>query len=446
MILGAKFMVVMIYEYLTELVFLLPIMAAFGIKSGAGILYYAYAIIIFLTVPIVPLVVSSLISMIIMRFIPFTKNKDAFKTVAGVFGLALAIGFNIVFQRMGANSQNQDQLMLLMLQGNNSLLNTTSKFIPTVKAAANAMLYSSDIKGIINLLLFLFISLAALGILLLLGEVLYFKGVIGISEASSKRKKLSKKELDESTTQNSMLKSYIAKELKLLFRTPAYFMNCVLMNFLFPIIFLIPVFSQPEIAKSLGTVRYIIKGGNVPGYILSMAFGFMMFIAVSNPTASTAISREGQNIFVCKYLPVSYKKQIMAKVLSSIILNCIGLGLMIILAMVILLPPVYMLVQLLIMAALITLFASFMGIFIDLNFPKLGWDNEQRAVKQNMNVIISMFGGIVVTGLVILVVSMFGLGIWSAFGVYIAVFAVLDVVLFWLISTVGVKMFGKIQV
>jgi hypothetical protein len=141
------------------------------------------------------------------------KNKDAFKTVAGVFGLALAIGFNIVFQRMGANSQNQDQLMLLMLQGNNSLLNTTSKFIPTVKAAANAMLYSSDIKGIINLLLFLFISLAALGILLLLGEVLYFKGVIGISEASSKRKKLSKKELDESTTQNSMLKSYIAKEL-----------------------------------------------------------------------------------------------------------------------------------------------------------------------------------------------------------------------------------------
>ena len=67
-ILAAKFTVTLLYEYLTEILFLAPILIAFGIKSHGGIFYYFNAAVIFLTLPIAPLVYASIISMIIMRF------------------------------------------------------------------------------------------------------------------------------------------------------------------------------------------------------------------------------------------------------------------------------------------------------------------------------------------------------------------------------------------
>ncbi len=445
MIIGSKFTVVMLYEYLTMLVFLLPIMVTFGVMSKAGILYYLYMILIFLAIPVVPLVVASLISMLIMRFLPFAKNKDAFRTIAGILGLGIGIGCNIVFQKLGSSTENPEQLVQLMMQGNNSLVGTSSKLFPSAKLAVNAMLYSGELKGLVNLILFFVVSIALILILLILGEALYFKGAIGISEASSKRRKLSKRELEESTVQSSSLKSYTVKELKILFRTPAYFMNCVLMNFLFPVIFLIPFFSQPQMMSELGKVRDVLNSNSVPGIVIGIIFGFMMFISVANPTSTTSISREGQNIFVCKYLPISYKKQIMAKVLSGIILNFIGLGLMIIVAMVILVPPVYLLIQVIIIAVLVSLFANFIGILIDLNFPKLQWDTEQRAVKQNMNVLILMLLGFIIGGISVAAVAILGLKLWTAFGTLAGIYLVLDILLYWILSTAGVKMFSKIQ-
>lgn len=444
-ILGAKFAVVLCYEYLTELVFLLPIIITYGIISHSGVGYYAYGAIVFLATPIVPLVVASLISMIIMRFTPFAKNKDAFKTIAGVLGLGISIGFNMFFQRFGTGSQSQEQIMQMMAQGNNSLIGTSSKLFPTAKLAVNAMVFNGEVKGLVNILLFIVITVALLMLLMLLGEALYFKGVVGISESASKRKKLSKEELEQNTVQSSSLKSYTIKELKLLVRTPAYFMNCVLMNFLFPVILLIPVFSQPELLNNLDKVRSALNGSNLPGFIIAIACGVMIFIAVANPTACTAISREGKNVFVCKYLPISYEKQIAAKVLSAIILNCIGLGMIIITFMVVLLPPVYLLVQIIVIAVLVTIFAAFGGILIDLSFPKLQWDNEQRAVKQNMNVLLQMLLGFVVGGITIFAILALHLSLWSSFGILAAVYGVLDILMFWIVRTYGVSSFRKLE-
>jgi len=443
-IISAKFTVVLVYEYLTELLFMLPICVTYGVLSHSGIIFYLYLIVVFLTLPIVPLVVASFISMIIMRFIPFAKNKDAFKTIAGVLGLAIALGVNFAFQKLGSNAGKEGQMLELMAKGNNSLIQTTSSLFPTAKLATNALVFNTASYGLYNMLLYLVITIVLLAILLILGEALYFKGVIGISEAASKRKKLSNKELEESTIQSSALKSYTIKELKILFRTPAYFMNCVLMNFLFPIILLIPVFSQPELFSQLEKAKMFLNQPKPPGFLIAIVCGVMMFVSVANPTACTAISREGKNLFTCKYMPISYGKQIAAKILSAIILNLIGIGLLIITAMVIFIPPVYLLIQIVIIAILVTLFAAFLGILIDLTYPKLDWDNEQRAVKQNINVIILMLLGTVIAGLTIVIIIYTKLSLWQAFGAIVIVFGVLDCILYWLISTYGVTKFKNI--
>lgn len=444
MIIGSKFTVVLIYEYLTEILFLLPIVITYGIMSASGFVYYLYSIIIFLLLPIVPLVVSSLISMFIMRFAPFTKNKDAFRTIAGVLGLIIALGFSFAFQKLGGNTQSAEDIVKLMMQGKNSLVGTSSAMFPAAKLAVNSMIYSGETRGLLNMFLFLIITAAFMGVLFIIGDNIYFKGVVGISESSSKRRKLRKKELEESTTQNSTLKAYTIKELKILFRTPAYFMNCVLMNFLFPIVLFIPALAQPDMMKDLHMAKELLNKGTLPGTIIAVCFGVIMFISVANPTACTAISREGSNIFVCKYLPISYKKQIMSKVLSAVLLNFIGVGLLVLTLSIVLNPPVYLIIQVIILSVIITFFASFVGIFIDLMFPKLLWDNEQRAVKNNLNVIILMLVGFAVGTVTILGTVLLRLNVWTAFGILTIIYGILDLGLYFLLSSVGVKVFSKI--
>lgn len=444
MIIGSKFTVVLIYEYLTEILFLLPIVITYGIMSASGFVYYLYSIIIFLLLPIVPLVVSSLISMFIMRFAPFTKNKDAFRTIAGVLGLIIALGFSFAFQKLGGNTQSAEDIVKLMMQGKNSLVGTSSAMFPAAKLAVNSMIYSGETRGLLNMFLFLIITAAFMGVLFIIGDNIYFKGVVGISESSSKRRKLRKKELEESTTQNSTLKAYTIKELKILFRTPAYFMNCVLMNFLFPIVLFIPALAQPDMMKDLHMAKELLNKGTLSGTIIAVCFGVIMFISVANPTACTAISREGSNIFVCKYLPISYKKQIMSKVLSAVLLNFIGVGLLVLTLSIVLNPPVYLIIQVIILSVIITFFASFVGIFIDLMFPKLLWDNEQRAVKNNLNVIILMLVGFAVGTVTILGTVLLRLNVWTAFGILTIIYGILDLGLYFLLSSVGVKVFSKI--
>jgi ABC-2 type transport system permease protein len=60
--------VVLCYEYLTELPFLLPPILVFGVKSGAPPLYWLYAGLGFLALPLVPLTLASLLSIVVMRF------------------------------------------------------------------------------------------------------------------------------------------------------------------------------------------------------------------------------------------------------------------------------------------------------------------------------------------------------------------------------------------
>lgn len=444
-IMGAKFTVVLIYEYATELIVLLPILITYGIKSGAGILYYIYSIIIFFTLPIIPLVIDAFINMIIMRFTGIAKNKDAFKTIAGICSMVFAIGLNVIMQKVGRTVGSKEQLAQMFMNGDTSVGSNVSKLFPSAKIAANSLIYSGGIKGLMNLIIFLVITIALFAILMVLGEALYLKEVIGLSQSSSKRKKLSRRELEEKTVQNSALWSYTLKELRVLFRTPAYFMNCVIVNFIFPIVILIPMLTQPDFGEAIAQAKKAFNTGSVSGIILAISLGVMMFICAGNPVAATSISREGSNIFVSKYMPISYKKQIMAKVLSGVILSFIGIILVVITFMVMVHPPVYLVILILITSIFINFLISFLGVLIDLNFPKLQWDNEQRAVKNNFNTVINLMLCLVLGGITIFGVVMLRLNIWMSFAGIVVVYGLIDIVLYIVISTIGVELFEKIE-
>lgn len=399
-ILGAKFTVALFYEYFTEAILLLPLLIVYGAKSNGIFLYYFYGVILFLILPVIPLSIASFIIMIIMSFTNVGKHKDKLKILGGIAAMFLAVGINIWMQKIGMSTSNPEEMLKMLRSGNNSLISISNKIFPGSSIAAKALVLSSNFQGFMNMLLFLGITVVIILIFLAFGEKLYFKGVIGISEISSKRKELTVKELKKSVSRNSSIKALTIKELKILFRTPIYFMNCILMNFLWPVFILIPIFTQPEMMNNIGEVAVLARDPKFIGLIVGISLSASLFLSSSNGITSTAISREGKNLFISKYIPINYTTQLTAKLLSGVIMSTISIVMMLLVAVILIKPPVYLPIIILFLSLPAIVFISIVGILIDLNFPKLNWDNEVKAVKQNFNVVITLLIGVIIAGII----------------------------------------------
>jgi ABC-2 type transport system permease protein len=356
-----------------------------------------------------------------------------------------AVFVNIKSQSFFSGLSNPEQLQAMLTPGDNTLMGIMSGIFPANKLYAIALVNNANIKGLVNILLYVAISILFTALFLTLGESLYFKGLVGISETKSKRKKLTTEQFDKSVVKSSIIKSYTIKELKLLFRSPSYFINCVLINFLLPIFLFIPFLAGAESGLGISEIRGYVVSGKYEGIILAIAFAAILFATGTNGVTSTAISREGANIFISKYIAVSYYDQIMAKIMTGIILGMVATLSMLAAAIFIMLPPIHLIVLILITGFVGVVFTSFVGILIDLNFPKLNWDNEQKAVKQNMNLMISMLIGTVVAAIVVIPVIIFHLNVWLVLAGLVLIFGFANAVLYGLIKSAGVSLFEKIE-
>jgi len=443
-IIGAKFIVVTIYEYLTEIVVLVPVLLIYGIKSGGGILYYLYSAIIFLTLPVIPLVVSSLIIMPIMRFTGIIKNKDRFRYFASILGIGIAVGVQFVSTRFVDGNISQEGLESVLEQLE-SKISTVTSFFPSAKYAAMSLIRSVDVAGILNMLLFLGLTTIIMTVFLYLSQKLYFKGVMGISETGSKRKAMSNRELKRVTEKRAVAFTYFLKEIRIILRTPPFFINCILGNFIWPIIILISSLSNSNSGMNLEQLGSIIRQNGDNGLIIAIGFAFSVFLASINSVASTAISREGQNLYFSKYIPLGYTKQILVKVMSAVAISVFGVGITLGFICYLIKLNIYTAALMVIASLIGILFSSFTGIVFDLLNPKLNWDNEQKAVKQNFNVLFNMLACIIFAGAFIAFVFIMGLNILQTLIATILIFGTFNALLYYFVSTIGVKLFKRIE-
>ncbi|MBC8062504.1 MAG: hypothetical protein H7Y18_17815 [Clostridiaceae bacterium] len=444
-ILASKFSVTLIYEYLIELLFLVPILIVYGIKSGGGIAYYALSIIMFFTLPVIPLVIASVLAMILMRFTNIGKNKDRFKVISSMVLVVGVFGFNIYINKISASNSSPEQIQSLLSQGNNSLIVVVTTIFINAKIAALSMINLGSLKCFANLGIYLAMTLCSFLLFLLLAQGLYFKGVIGLNQSVTKHKKLTSDILEKGTISSSATKAIFIKELKLLFRTPIYFINCVLMNFLWPIFILFPIAIKPGGINEIKKLSLNFSNSASSGIAIAVFFAVSVIITALNFITSTSISREGQNVFFMKYIPISYKKQINAKMLSGILMSTIAVTLMLIVSIILIKPDLSLIIIAVLVSALGIIFASETGMLIDLYYPKLVWDNEQKAVKQNLNTIVNMVLCFVFSGITIFIVIKFNLQLISVVLFIIILFGLLDYILYFLLMTLGINQLKKLE-
>lgn len=396
-ILTSKFLVSLVYEYFLMIIIFVPLLVIYGVKDSAGILYYVYSIVALLFIPILPLVAASIISMVIMRFSKKFKNRDRFNMIAGVLSLFLALGLNFGLQYVTQRLSEGQTIIQDITQL--PALKVTAYVFPTNHFAIESLISYTSIKGLLSLVIMIVIALASILLFYFIGNALYFKGVMGVTESKADRKVLTSAQMQKETSSRNVLLSYSLKELKLVLRTPSYFMNCVLISLIYPLFFLIPfAMGSSEDAQEMDAALQFIR--DVDGGVLIMVMvgaGFLM--GSINIISSTAISREGKNFFFVKYIPVSYMTQIYAKILSSFYVEAMGMVILYLIMIFLLKVSPMILAVSFILVLMASLVVNQIGIFFDILWPKLNWDTEQKAVKQNFNSMIHMFLGFALTAL-----------------------------------------------
>lgn len=382
----SKFSLSMVYEFLTIFVISTPIIIGYISIMNPNVLFYLMLVVVLLTIAIVPLAFAGLIIMVIMAFVPFFKNRDFFNYASGFLALTFAIGLNYLMG--GTATLDQNSLIQLLNNGNNSLLGIMKIAFPNVPFAISALVNSN----ILDFVIYLVITALILVGFVFVSKLVYFKGVIGVNETSASRKNLNLKAYNKITSSKGVIFSYFVKEMKLMIRTPVYLLNNISTVILIPAILLVTLVSgvgaDDEVVMLINSIDW--SSGSILLIITFAGFVVGIMMSTMNLITVTSLSREGTNIYYMKLIPMSYVKQIQAKILSGVVVSMVGILFMLVPAWIFFKIQFHLIFFAFIASILGMIFINYLGMIVDLIHPKLIWEQETAAVKNNLNSVFTM--------------------------------------------------------
>lgn len=395
-ILMAKWNVLVISNYIIEIFIVLPALILYGIMLDQGVLYYLYAALVFVLLPVIPVILISFLMSILMRFTKFIKNKDFVQYLTVAITLLIVIGVQFI----GTGEQITEAEVYEMLTKTNGVVEYMSKAFSTITVSLKALINSENLSGLINIVILFVVTVIFYILLAKFSSKMYIKSATSSLSNGIKRKENLK---ISGYKQNSKVGSYIKKEFLNLIRNPIFCMQCILPPILFPFIFAIPIYleiSKDEVATS--EFMQVANSFLASPAMLGIVLAILGFIFMFNFISATAVSRDSENAILMKTFPISLKKQTIYKMLPAVIMNVFPiLFVLVVLKLLVGVSYIYLGI-IAILGMLVNFLVNYIGIIIDLKNPKLNWSSEYTVVKQNMNIFYLMVVVLIEVGILVL--------------------------------------------
>ena len=396
-LLNSKILNMIISEYEMELIMLAIPMVVYGILTKATFLFYIYMIAILLILPIIPILITSLVIAIIMRFTNKIKNKSK------VIYITLILTSLIVGIITSSFNSQQDfsvsNVKNIILKANGVAESIADSFT-LIKPIMNTLLNYNNIEGLKNLILYVIENLICYVLIIEIMSKIYLKGAIGATINSKKNVKSREAELTlKDFKKRSKFKTYVSKEFKTLVRTPIFCIECIIVPILYPFFIFFTIIGMTEFASMVGLDLWE-KIRNVAiepfGLAITLAVGQIFYMM--NFTSIIAISRESKNAMISKYIPINLKKQFDLKIYLGTLFNMVA-AILVTLFYYMCTNNIMVSVVIFVMLYLINRIGEKFKILIDFHKPQLVWDTEYTMMKQNTNIMFELFYSLIVAGI-----------------------------------------------
>lgn len=387
----SKINVIIINQYLVAALIFAPFFIVYGIVEKLTFIYYIILLSVLLVINIVPVLLTALIVSLIMKVTKVIKNKDTIQYFSSFVAIVIIVAIQFLSTKIGELSNEEYGMMYVNFSNN---LDSKLTLFYTVKPIYNALVGSNLIERIKNIgVLYAETFITGLICIKLVSHT-YFKTLYGISKTSDE--KVSDKKLR--FNKKPLIKGYVSKEFKLLFRNPIFFMQCVVPIVIFPLIILIPFVvtyigahfngEQTELQESLNIIKTVL---NKDYMILSISIIAALLLNMLNYVSVTAISRDGSNATFMKSIPIPLYRQIIYKAVPGIIFGMFPMFYFLIFMICFGIAKPLNIFYYFICFMLINIYTNLACIDIDIKRPKIDWISEYAVVKQNLNMLFQLF-------------------------------------------------------
>ncbi len=391
----AKLIQIHIYQMGFFILIILPFLVGYTLAVGFSTSLLLLGFFLWMNA-IVTMIATSIVLVLIMSVSPWFKNKDAVTLILSMISLGFALYIN--YSIGGLDLSDPQAIAYSLIQGQQSLAQGFSSFLPHL---------SASVAMIVDFNWITFVAYVVLTTVFIIGSIVAFApilvNIMASFSGSSSTKKMTLKSLRSHQIKPAII-ALSMKELKLLFRTPVYFFNNILVMLILPIIFGFS-FIQGAGGNMIEFEALSTFIASQPIMLVVVSAGLSALFSTINLVTPTSISREGSSKYHMLLYPVEMSTQLYAKFISGILVSLIAILPLTILFIILNIQYIKLdliwIVGSLISMLIVMIFMNLFGLLVDVYHPKLVWENEQAAVKQNINFLFTFLGSAAIIALMV---------------------------------------------
>ncbi|WP_416828525.1 hypothetical protein [Ectobacillus polymachus] len=370
-ILLSKMLFLYLLNYLITLLITIPIVVIYGTETNANLLFYLFALITTIFIPLIPMEIGAFVSFLLGKLSTKFRSQNTVLLI-GSFILLLAFFAGPLF--IGGNTTTQVTALLPVIEKTVNLL-----FLPAVFMQGLRDLHVGD------LLLFAGINVVPFVLL----TAVFSKGFMSINAQMTETYKAETFQLTSLKT-SSIFNALVRKELRTYFSSYIYVLNTSFGMVLLTFFVIMTTFLGSDMLK-----QFIGISTNYPMELPIFMAIFTASVCLSCTTACS-ISIEGQTYWIAKSLPLDpwsiFKSKITVNLIVIMPLLVIDTGIVAVTYHVSFISSILLLV----VPSLYALLIASVGLLINLYVPKLIWSSPMIVVKQSSSVLLSMLFGFLV--------------------------------------------------
>lgn len=424
-ILLSRIFVILIVNYLYELLIAVPCIIVYFVNSPFDLLKLILFLLVLITLPLLTLTLSCVFGWFVAMFIRKVKNKTI-----------ITLLISLVFFGLYVYVINKFPEYITMLITNGKTIGEAVKSTIFPIYYLSIAISNNDIISMLIYLLMVFIPFIV---------VVYFLSKtfisITITKSASKKAKIKKGDIKHSSLKFALLKRELCH-----FTSNSMIMLNGALGVAFTVVLAGALLIKgPELIEIIDVVP-----PQLQGFINEMLAPLLCLGIIStnsiNIISAFLISLEGKNLWILKALPVKTIDILNSKLYLHLII-CIPPGILLsIVGGIVFSLSILEWIIVLITPMIFSVFVALLGLLINLWKPKFDWINETVVVKQSASVIITML--ITISLIFFIIIGYFKLNSYNSMKVYfnswLILFFVFDCVFYYLLKTWGVKKFEEL--
>ena len=401
----SKLAVCYIVEFFSTLVMLAATLLPLGIGLSAGAGYFAALIFGAFLIPLISLLAVAILSVPLLLVSNLFRNKGAVGTIIYVllFGALMALYMWFVVSLGWGTGDFTGADVGAMLDGILESVSSAAAYLYPNVWLSGAFTAATFGGWIGNFALFLLSALVLLGLTVLLSGKIFLWNMRKSQENAGK----GGKKTTYKFAGGNKISSLLAADFKNMLRTSSLGFYCLTQVVVIPVCVVIYCLALKDVG-----------GEGEMQNLLSMVSRVMLVIMgpMTCVTAASSVSREGENFYLIKTLPVKPSQYALSKLIISLIFNGAAFALSVVFECIFV--KIGIVVGLL---DFLTVFCASAGVsaalvLIDMKNPRLKWTTVQQGLKNNPSSLWGMLVGFVAGGVLTVVVVLSALDGWTFVG------------------------------